>query len=222
MAKAQETTPSDPAVIGDSKAPRTERGRRTMRAILDAAAIEFGDNGFHQASISDITRRAGVALGSFYTYFDSKDAVFRALVRDMSDQVRDHVAPAILSAPDQIAAEQAGLREFIRFVRDHKEIYRIIDESEFVDPESFRLHYTTTADRITRRLRKAADRGEVKGDVSEVHGWAIMGMNVFLGLRYGVWSEDETPDDIAKVVAKMLKDGILRSPDDRAMSEVKT
>ena len=222
MAKAQETTPSDPAVIGDSKAPRTERGRRTMRAILDAAAIEFGDNGFHQASISDITRRAGVALGSFYTYFDSKDAVFRALVRDMSDQVRDHVAPAILSAPDQIAAEQAGLREFISFVRDHKEIYRIIDESEFVDPESFHLHYATTADRITRRLRKAADRGEVKGDVSEVHGWAIMGMNVFLGLRYGVWSEDETPDEIAKVVAKMLKDGILRSPDDRAMSEVET
>jgi len=222
MAKAQETTPSDPAVIGDSKAPRTERGRRTMRAILDAAAIEFGDNGFHQASISDITRRAGVALGSFYTYFDSKDAVFRALVRDMSDQVRDHVAPAILSAPDQIAAEQAGLREFISFVRDHKEIYRIIDESEFVDPESFHLHYATTADRITRRLRKAADRGEVKGDVSEVHGWAIMGMNVFLGLRYGVWSEDETPDEIAKVVAKMLKEGILRSPDDRAMSEVKT
>ncbi len=222
MAKAQETTPSDPAVIGDSKAPRTERGRRTMRAILDAAAIEFGDNGFHQASISDITRRAGVALGSFYTYFDSKDAVFRALVRDMSDQVRDHVAPAILSAPDQIAAEQAGLREFISFVRDHKEIYRIIDESEFVDPESFRLHYATTADRITHRLRKAADRGEVKGDVSEVHGWAIMGMNVFLGLRYGVWNEDETPDEIAKVVAKMLKDGILRRPDDRAMSEVKT
>lgn len=222
MAKAQETTPSDPAVIGDSKAPRTERGRRTMRAILDAAAIEFGDNGFHQASISDITRRAGVALGSFYTYFDSKDAVFRALVRDMSDQVRDHVAPAILSAPDQIAAEQAGLREFISFVRDHKEIYRIIDESEFVDPESFRLHYTTTADRITRRLRKAADRGEVKGDVSEVHGWAIMGMNVFLGLRYGVWNEDETPDEIAKVVAKMLKDGILRRPDDRAISEVET
>ncbi len=222
MAKAQETTPSDPAVIGDSKAPRTERGRRTMRTILDAAAIEFGDNGFHQASISDITRRAGVALGSFYTYFDSKDAVFRALVRDMSDQVRDHVAPAILSAPDQIAAEQAGLREFISFVRDHKEIYRIIDESEFVDPESFRLHYATTADRITRRLRKAADRGEVKGDVSEVHGWAIMGMNVFLGLRYGVWSEDETPDEIAKVVANMLKDGILRSPDDRAMSEVET
>jgi len=216
MAKAQETTSSDPAATGDSKAPRTERGRRTMRAILDAAATEFGDNGFHQASISDITRRAGVALGSFYTYFESKDAVFRALVRDMSDQVREHVAPAILSAPEQVAAEQAGLREFITFVRQHKEIYRIIDESEFVDPASFRLHYATTADRITRRLRNAAERGEVMGDVGEIHGWAIMGMNVFLGLRYGVWSEDGTPDDIAGVVARMLRDGILRSPADRS------
>ena len=52
------------------KVPRTERGRRTQRAILDAAAAEFGEKGFHEGSISGITRRAGVALGSFYTYFD--------------------------------------------------------------------------------------------------------------------------------------------------------
>ena len=40
------------------KTPRTERGRRTLRKLLDAAAIEFGERGFHDASISDITRRA--------------------------------------------------------------------------------------------------------------------------------------------------------------------
>ena len=92
------------------KAPRTERGRKTLRAILDAAAAEFGEKGFHDGSISGITRRAGVALGSFYTYFDSKDAVFRALVRDMSDQVREHVAPSIRAAPEQIAALESALR----------------------------------------------------------------------------------------------------------------
>jgi AcrR family transcriptional regulator len=192
----------------EGKAPRTERGRKTMRAILDAAALEFGERGFHDASISGITRRAGVALGSFYTYFDTKDAVFRALVRDMSDQVRDHVAPAIRAAPDQLAAEQAGLREFIGFVRGHKELYRIIDESEFVDPESFRLHYATTAERIAGRLKEAATRGEIRADVSEVHAWALMGINVFLGLRYGVWGEDRTPEEIAATIADMLATGI--------------
>jgi AcrR family transcriptional regulator len=207
---------TDPATVRDratdaaseGKAPRTERGRRTMRAILDAAALEFGERGFHDASISGITRRAGVALGSFYTYFDTKDAVFRALVRDMSDQVRDHVAPAIRAAPDQLAAEQAGLREFIGFVRGHKELYRIIDESEFVDPESFRLHYATTAERIAGRLKDAATRGEIRADVSEVHAWALMGINVFLGLRYGVWGDDRTPEDIAATIADMLATGI--------------
>jgi AcrR family transcriptional regulator len=151
---------------------------------------------------------AGVALGSFYTYFDSKDAVFRALVRDMSEQVREHVAPALKDAPGQIAAEQAALLAFIKFARTHKEIYRIIDEAEFVDPESFRMHYATTAERIARRLRAAAERGEVRDDVSEVHAWAIMGMNVFLGLRYSVWEEDVAPEAIAETVAAMLARGI--------------
>ena len=91
------------------KEPRTARGRRTQRAILDAAAAEFGEKGFHDASVSGITRRAGVALGSFYTYFNSKDAVFRALVRDMSEQVRAHAAPALERARDQVEAERNAL-----------------------------------------------------------------------------------------------------------------
>ena len=198
----------DQSAASAGKTPRTERGRKTLRAILDAAAIEFGERGFHETSVSGITRRAGVALGSFYTYFDSKDAVFRALVRDMSDQVRDRVAPAIRSAPDQIAAERAGLLEFITFVRTHKEIYRIIDEAEFVDPPSFKLHYATTAERIAARLRTGAERGEIIADVSEVHAWAIMGMNVFLGLRYGVWGQDVAPESVADTVAEMLAKGL--------------
>ncbi|MBY0520153.1 MAG: TetR/AcrR family transcriptional regulator, partial [Sphingomonas sp.] len=130
-----------------------------------------------------------------------------------SDQVRDHVAPVLTAAPDQVAAEQAGLRAFIEFVRGHKEIYRIIDEAEFVDPESFRAHYTNTAERIAQRLSAAAARGEVRGDDSEVHAWAIMGMNVFLGLRYGVWGEDMSADAVANVVAKLLRHGLMAKPD---------
>jgi AcrR family transcriptional regulator len=208
MGSIAATPDRDADAASAGKQPRTARGRKTLRAILDAAAAEFGEKGFHEGSVSAITRRAGVALGSFYTYFDSKDAVFRALVRDMSDQVRDHVAPAIRAAPDQIAAERAGLEQFIGFVRRHKEIYRIIDEAEFVDPESFKRHYATTAERILTRLRAGAERGEVRADVSEVHAWAIMGMNVFLGLRYGVWDADGTPTDVADVVAEMLARGI--------------
>lgn len=194
------------------KQPRTERGRRTRRALLDAAAAEFGERGFHDASVSSITARAGVALGSFYTWFDSKDALFRDLVADLSAQVRDHVAPALRDAPDGLAAERAGLAGFLRFVRAHQEIYRIIDEAEFVDPASFRRHYAGTAERIAARLSAAAARGEVRADAvrggGEVLAWAVMGMNVFLGLRYGVWDQDGEVDAIADAAADLLRDGL--------------
>ena len=141
-------------------------------------------------------------------------AITSSLTGDGSAKVREHVAPAIRAAPEQIAAERAGLETFIGFVRRHKEIYRIIDEAEFVDPESFRLHYATTAERIEKRLRAAADRGEVRADVSDVHAWAIMGMNVFLGLRYGVWGEDRDAVEVADTVAEMLARGLGTKPAD--------
>src|SRR3954454_2146163 len=118
----------------DGKAPRTARGERTLRKILDAARDEFGECGFSESSIVGITQRAGVALGTFYTYFDSKEALFQALVRDMSAQVRDNVGPALLGPGDALDGERRALEMFLDFARDHRDIYRIIDEAEFVEP----------------------------------------------------------------------------------------
>ena len=148
-----------PSAASDGKAPRTARGEKTLRKILDAAREEFGTRGFSDSSIVGITSRARVALGTFYTYFDSKDAVFAALVRDMSDRVRDAVAPAMAGASNALDVEARALAAYLRFVADNKEVYRIIDEAEFVDPEGFRLHYMSTAQRISARLGEGVLNG---------------------------------------------------------------
>ena len=199
------------AAGGDAKAPRTERGRRTLRKLLDAAAEEFGEKGFHEASVSSITRRAGVALGSFYTYFDSKDALFRALVADMSEKVRTSARSALHDGMGALEIERAALAAFLRFAAEHKEIYRIIDEAEFVDPDSYRMHYQTIADRIADRLRDGAKRGEFRDGLGELEAWAVMGMNVFVGLRYIVWGAAEiTAEEVAAGVNRLLAEGVLR------------
>ena len=195
--------------VRSQRVPRTERGRRTQRAILDAAAAEFGEKGFHESSIVSITIRAGVALGSFYTYFESKEALFKALVQDMSARVRDHVAPVLAERPRPgVEAEGAALEAFLVFAREHKEIYRIIDEAEFVAPEDWRAHYLNTARRIAERLTAAYGRGELAVEPSEVHAWAIMGMNVFLGLRFGVMDGSADLGEVAKAANALLKDGL--------------
>jgi AcrR family transcriptional regulator len=193
-----------------SKTPRTERGRKTLRLLLDSAAAEFGEKGFHDSSVVSITQRAGVALGSFYTYFDSKDSLFRALVRDMSAQVRQTVGPVMAAEPDRLDGERKGLARFLEFVREHKELYRIIDEAEFVDPASYRQHYEDTVNGYLASLKDAAVKGQLRDDVEEVHAWAIVGMNVFLGLRYGVMGEDRDVTDVANIAADLLTNGLKR------------
>ncbi len=194
-----------------TKTPRTARGRQTLRKLLDAAAKEFGEKGFHEASISGITRRAGTALGSFYTYFDSKDEIFRALVKDMSGQVAAHAGEAVTPDLAPFEVERAALLAFLKFARDNKEIYRIIDEAEFVDPASFREHYQTTANRILERLKKGEAAGEFRDGIEEAHAWAVMGMNVFLGLRYSVWDEGTQSPRIADLANMLLREGIARN-----------
>ena len=202
-------SPSSPASIG--KAPRTARGERTLRKILDAALHEFGERGFSDASIVGITGRAKVALGTFYTYFDSKEEVFRAVVRDLSDLVRTRVAPMLEGEGDAIDRERRALAALLGLIASRKQVYRIIDEAEFVDPAGYERHYSGAAERIAGRLRDATEKGEVVREESafaeEVRAWAIMGANVFVGLRFGVW-ESADADKVAEVVSRLLRHGL--------------
>ena len=208
--RASAAEPSD-SPASEGKAPRTARGERTLRKILDAALEEFGERGFSEGSIVGITQRARVALGTFYTYFDSKEAVFKALVTDMSTRVRDHVAPILKTATDTLDGEEKALECYLRFARAHKQVYRIIDEAEFADPDGFEKHYRTTAARIAARLDAGKSKGEIAASdsrlASEVEAWAIMGMNVFLGLRFAVWGK-EKPAEVAQIANRLIRSGL--------------
>ena len=85
-------------------------------------------------------------------------------------------------------------------MREHRDIYRIIDESEFVDPAAYREHYETTATRIAGAPSAARDRGEIGSSFSdedlEVLAWGMMGANVFLGLRFAVWDDATGPGSL--------------------------
>jgi len=197
----------------NEKTPRTERGRKTLRRVLEAAALEFGERGYHDAAINGITQRAGVALGTFYTYFGSKEEVFRALVRDMSQATRAHVAEAARTAPDRLTAERLGLEAFIGFVRKHRELYRIIEEAQFVADDVYREHYLTFAEGYRRNLAAARARGEIADGpdgTDEPRAWAMIGMSVFLGMRYGIWDEDLSPSEVASVAIDLVSEGLRK------------
>ena len=195
-------------VSGHGRIPKTARGRKTRNRLLEAAEVEFGKKGFHDAAISDITQRAGAALGTFYTYFDSKQEIFAALVSYMSDRTRQWVGERVAGAPDRLAAERLGLAAYIEFVREHKGIYRIMSEAEFIANDAFRAHYEGFARSYLANLDKAGARGEIRQGDYQVWSWAIMGINVFLGMRYAEWDESEAPLRIAESALDLISNGM--------------
>ena len=197
-------------VSGHGRIPKTARGRKTRNRLLEAAEVEFGKKGFHDAAISNITQRAGVALGTFYTYFDSKQEIFAALVSYMSDRTRQWVGERVAGAPDRLAAERLGLAAYIEFVREHKGIYRIMSEAEFIANDAFRAHYEGFARSYLANLDKAGGRGEIRQGDYQVWCWAIMGINVFLGMRFAEWDESEAPLRIAESALDLIGNGMSR------------
>ena len=190
------------------KTPKTARGRRTREKLLQAAEIEFGEKGFHEAGISGITYRAGVALGTFYTYFESKEEIFQALVRYMSHRTREWVAERVAGAPDRLTAERMGIEAFIEFARQHKSIYRIITEAEFIAPKEYREHYNGFGAPYQANLERAARKGEIREGDYEIWSWSIMGIIVFLGMRYAEWDDSRPASEIAETVTDLIARGI--------------
>lgn len=192
----------------NDKKPKTARGKRTRDKLLQAAEIEFGDKGFHAAAISGITYRAGVALGTFYTYYASKEEIFHDLVTYMSHRTRRWIAERVAGAPDRMAAERLGIEAYIEFARQHKGIYRIITEAEFVANDAYREHYESFADAYRANLESAGENGDIRQGDYETWTWAIMGIAVFLGMRFTEWDDQVPAARVAEIVTDMIANGI--------------
>ena len=166
---------------------RGTKGDRSRRRILDAAEKVFADLGFHAASIVKITEAAGVAQGTFYIYFESKQAVFEEVLLDLNHRVRQAMAEGASGATTRVEAERGGFEGFFRFTAEHPALYRVIRQAEFVAPALLERHYAAIAGGYVDGLRDAMAAGEIAPADPEVVAWALMAVGEMVGMRWVLW-----------------------------------
>jgi TetR/AcrR family transcriptional repressor of uid operon len=88
-------------------APKTQHARRER--ILDAAERCFVNKGFHQATMDDICREAGVSPGALYTYFASKEALIAGLCERENERFSNDLAQ--VTAEDDVLVALRALAE---------------------------------------------------------------------------------------------------------------
>jgi AcrR family transcriptional regulator len=118
----------------DAAAPATARGRRTRRALLDAARAIFEADGFGQARVGDIAQRAGTSVGTFYTYFGSKDDALHALARETGEVLIERSRPlADYSAADPVAQIRETIRLYLESYARHGRLLTVFARAAAVD-----------------------------------------------------------------------------------------
>ncbi|GCE31763.1 TetR family transcriptional regulator [Dictyobacter alpinus] len=205
--------------------PVTARGEATRRKILDAAEEVFGELGYYEASISEITRRAGVAQGTYYIYFHSKRTIFEELVRDIGERLRADMRAAIAGADNRIEIERRGFQAFFQFVSSHRRIYSIVQEAERVAPDAFYSYYHKISQGYIRGLQEAMDEGSIRQLDPEAIAYTLMGIGHFIALRWLIWPPesgqkkeiDELPENVFNSIMEFITHGLsLSAPEHKA------
>lgn len=120
---------SDDRTPSDGRSRRAQETREARRAqILESALQVFSERGYHGASVSDLVAAAGVARGTFYLYFDGKDAVFRELLDELLQHLRSNVVGVDMSPGARPFEEQLveTVARILRTVENNRALTRII------------------------------------------------------------------------------------------------
>jgi AcrR family transcriptional regulator len=112
----------------NDRATSTSRGRRTRSALITAAREVFEEVGFKDARVADIAAKANTSYGSFYFYYDSKEAIFRDVVTEFTGQMFQVSRAESESGTDPIERISAANRAYLRAYAQNARLMGVIEE----------------------------------------------------------------------------------------------
>jgi len=153
--------------------PRWRRRKNARPEEIISAALEvFADRGFAATKLEDVARRAGVTKGTIYLYFENKEALFKALIRQT-------IVPVLAQGEELAKSFTGSARElFERLVREY---WRLVGETSLVGipqlmmaeannfPELARFYYEEVVTRGHRLMAGVLERGIRAGEFRPVN-----------------------------------------------------
>ena len=168
------------------KRGRTAKGEQTRRTLLEAASRLFAAHGYHDTSVPDIVREAGVGHGTFYEYFASR----RAILVDLTHQAADFDSrlPRLRSQnlADRIRAE---IFWYLSDHVEHLELAKVWHDAANFDAE---IAETRRRERARRqaRVRKGIEAAPIRPDIDpEIAAAALTAMLEEFAHRWFVEAE---------------------------------
>lgn len=206
-------------------APRWRRRKESRPGEILAAALEtFVERGYESARLEDIARRAGCTKGTIFLYYESKEELFKAVVRDV-------MLPVIRDSEQAIEQHQGSSRELLetllryRWERATAQRLSGLAKLLFAETERYpdlaRFYYNEIHVQSQALIRRALDRGIERGEFRPLDTAAVARVAIAPIVFASIWRHsfgpvaDQAsvdPDTFFKTTLEILFNGIAASP----------
>jgi AcrR family transcriptional regulator len=189
---------------------------RRRDEIMAAAKKVFARKGFHATTIADIAKEAGLAYGSIYWYFDSKDDLFHALMAVEEYALRTHLAVALAAngaQPDTgEAAFRAAVQATFEFFEADKATVKLLFRDAYALGDRFEKHLGGIYERFIGDVESfvfaAQKRGEVVVAPPRMIAYTLAALIGQLAHRRLSTDDGVTAAEVADFVVTLVLNGL--------------
>jgi AcrR family transcriptional regulator len=195
------------AVSAEDKSQRRDE-------IIAAAKEVFARKGFHDTTIADIAKQSGLAYGSIYWYFDSKDELFHALMAVEEEALRSHVAAAVGARQDGDgeAPFRTAVQATLEFFESDKATVKLLFRDAYALGDRFEKHlggiYERFIDDIENVIAVAQQRGEVVAAPPRMVAYSLAALIGQLAHRRLSTDDGVTAAEVADFVVTLTFNGL--------------
>lgn len=160
MASDADTTTEVPDLVDAEHLgtqPQTARGARTREALIAAARTIFERDGFVDSRLVDIAAEAKCSIGSFYTWFDSKDEVFAAVLHQAQSEMLHPGTSRMEASDDPVAIITASNRAYFEAYRRNARLNQLLLQVATVDPKIRALRQARANAFVMRNAKAIAE-----------------------------------------------------------------
>lgn len=199
-----------PTATNSNGARLTARGLKTRTALVGAARVIFERDGFTNARITDISEQAGVAHGSFYTYFDSKEEIFRAVITALQEMLITDRTIEDADRPPATTIGEAALRANRRYLatwQSHTKLMKLWEQVAILDDQVADMLRTSRMAFVSRSesaIRGLQDRDRIDPEIDpRVAAFALTGMVSRFAYVWFMQGEEFDFDHVAEQLTKL-------------------
>jgi AcrR family transcriptional regulator len=187
------------------------RKEKTKQDILVAARKVLAEKGYHNAKIIDIAAAADIGVGTFYLYYQTKDALFLELIEETARLLKEEIDRARSTVESPIGKLRAANLAFFSFAQEHRDLLKIVFGHGNTFNELLRRVYAVFISDAAERVTEGVDQSEFRSVPPSVVANALVGMSDQV-VSWWIDQAEPSAEEMSAIMTDFVLRGIARTP----------